>query len=649
VSQHPLSFQQLVDASHDVVWTLDPQRMVFTYVSPSVERLLGWTVQEFMARPFSDTLQPEDSALIRGLVARVVSNPPPASISGTREFDQIHKDGHIVPTEVVTTIIFDEDGTVAAILGVSRDITDRRRAEAALRDSEFWLRQSQRIARLGSYVFDIVADRWTSSEALDEIFGIGPEYVRNAEGWLALVHPDQREDLRVYLGREVLERRQGFHLDYRIVRASGGEVRWVQGRGELEFDAAGRPIRLFGTIQDVTDLRRQEDQRRELEGRLLQAQKLESLGVLAGGVAHEFNNLLTSILGNADLALQDLVPGSPAARCIADIEAASRRAAEISQQLLAYSGRGRFIVGPTSLGGIVRDMMRMIELTVSKRVTLRVAIPDDLPLVDADADQLRQMIVNLVSNASDAIGDENGVIHLSASVVDCSADHLVTDYLGDPLESRRYVAIEVADSGAGMGAETRARLFDPFFSTKFTGRGLGLPAVLGVVRGHRGAIQVESEPGRGTTIRVFLPALSSRAAAPAPPRNAVQAPEATKATILVVEDEEGVRTVALRMVERCGYAAVPAADGLEAVNLVRQNPVRFDCVLLDLTMPRMGGEEALREIRHIAPHLPVLVCSGYPAQELTERFSGQAVTGFVQKPYRLAEVRARLQALFDSA
>ena len=229
---------------------------------------------------------------------------------------------------MVTTIIVGKDGAVAAILGISRDIADRRRAEAALRDSEFWLRQSQRMARLGSYVFDIVKDRWTSSETLDEIFGIGPEYLRDAEGWLALVHPDQRDDLRVYLVREILERRRPFHLDYRIVRVSDGDVRWVQGRGELELDAAGQPIRLFGTIQDVTELHRQEDQRRELEGRLLQAQKLESLGVLAGGVAHEFNNLLTSILGNADLALQDLVPGSPAAHCIADIEAASRRAAE---------------------------------------------------------------------------------------------------------------------------------------------------------------------------------------------------------------------------------------------------------------------------------------------------------------------------------
>jgi two-component system, cell cycle sensor histidine kinase and response regulator CckA len=646
VPHNALFYRQIVEASHDVVWTLDPRRMAFTYVSPSVERLLGWTAEEVVARPVSDVLRPEDFALIRDLVAQILNTPPTGALSQTREFDQPHRDGHLVPTEVVTTVLLDERGEVSAVLGVSREVTDRRRAQDALQRSEFWLRQSQRIARLGSYVFDIVADRWTSSETLDEIFGIGPDYVRSAEGWLGLVHPDERENLRIYLAKEILGRHRPFYLDYRIARANDLQVRWVQGRGELEFDAAGNPVRLIGTIQDVTDQYRQEEQRRELEARLLQAQKLESLGVLAGGVAHEFNNLLTSILGHSDLVLQDLPPDSPASQSVAAIGAAARRAAEISQRLLAYSGRGRFVVGPTSVPGLVRDMMRMLELTVSKRTTLRADLPDGLPFVDADADQLRQLVMNLVSNASEAMGDHAGAIKLTASVVESVPEAPITDYFGEPLERGRYVVLEVADSGAGFGPETKARLFDPFFSTKFTGRGLGLAAALGIVRGHRGAIQVESQPGRGTTFRVFLPALSQEPAVPAPAAATAPPPQAASATVLVVDDEPEVRTVALRMVERCGYRAVGAADGQEAVDLVRDAPGRFDCVLLDLTMPRLGGEDALREIRQLAPALPVLLCSGYPAQELTERFAGKGLSGFVQKPYRLGEIRSRLDAVF---
>jgi two-component system, cell cycle sensor histidine kinase and response regulator CckA len=642
---HPrLSFEQIIEASNDVVWTLDPYTLRFTYISPSVATLLGWTPAEYLARPLSAGLLPEDFDRVRVLLTSFLETPGAETWAGPREFDQPHRDGHLVPTEVVTTPITDETGVVVEILGVTRDITTRRRAEEALKRSEFWLRQSQRIARLGSYVFDIPADRWTSSEALDDIFGIGPGYVRSAEGWIGLVHPAERDDLRVYLTREVIGRRRPFFHTYQIVRASDQDVRWVEGRGELEVDQSGAPIRLFGTIQDVTDQHRLEDTRRELEARLLQAQKLESLGVLAGGVAHEFNNLLTSILGHADLALQDLTPGSPAAHSLAAIETASRRAAEISQRLLAYSGRGRFVVGPVAPSTVIRDMMRMLELAVSKRTTLRTDLPDDLPVVEADADQVRQLVMNLVSNAAEAIGEQDGIVQISVSVVDCREGEPATDYFGDPLESRRYVAIEVADSGPGFGTETKARLFDPFFSTRFTGRGLGLAAALGIVRGHRGAIQVESEPGRGARFRVFLPEQPQPSLEPAPMPAAAPQPQPV-ATVLVVDDEPEVRSVAIRMVERCGYSAVGASDGEDAVQLVRQAPHRFHCVLLDLTMPRMGGEDALRELRALAPSLPVVLCSGYQAQELTERFAGRGLAGFVQKPYRLAELRDRLEAL----
>jgi PAS domain S-box-containing protein len=631
----------------DVVWTLDPKTMRFTYVSPSVKRLRGWTAEEVMAQPLEAALDPESFRVVVGRMPALLESLPGASPTQTTEVFQPHRDGGIVPTEVVTTVLFDEQGEVSEILGVSRDITERKRAEAARRESEFWLRQSQRIARLGSYVFDVPANRWQSSEYLDELFGIGPDSERTTETWLALVHPDERASLAAYLAEEVIRRRQPFNLEYRIVRLADGDVRWVQGLGELELDGSGNPVRLFGTIQDVTGRHQQDGERRQLENQLLQAQKLESLGVLAGGIAHDFNNLLTSILGNADLALQDLPPGSPVRDNVLAIESSSRRAAEISQQMLAYSGRGRFVVEPLVLSHLVRDMMRMLELAVSKRTLMRVDLADELPPVEADAGQLRQMVLNLVANAAEAVGDRDGSICIATSVVQCDPDNPLVDHLGNPLRSGQHVVLEVSDSGVGMSAETLTRVFDPFFTTKFTGRGLGLPAVLGIIRGHRGSIQIDSQPGRGTTFRVLLPVLAPAVAGPEAQAAAVTPPPSRTAVVLVVDDEAGVRTLAERMVQRCGYRAVGAADGVEAIRLVRENPRQFSCVLLDLTMPRLGGEETLREIRKIAADLPVILCSGYHAQELSERFAGQGLSGFVQKPYRLADIKATLQAAID--
>jgi len=631
----------------DVIWTLDPKTLRLTYVSPSVERLRGITAEEAMAQPVAAIMDPHSYQQMAEKLPLLLTMPPGLPRTQIIEYDQRHRDGRLMPTEVVTTVLLDDQGAVTEILGVSRDITERRLAEATLRESEFWLRRSQRIARLGSYVFNIAAGTWHSSEYLDELFGIGLDYARTMDGWLALVHPDERENLRIYFVEEILGRRQPFRLEYRIVRHANGEIRWVQGLGELEVDGSGNPLRLFGTIQDVTEHRQQDEERRQLESRLLQTQKLESLGVLAGGIAHEFNNLLTSILGNADLALLDLPPGSPVRESILAIESSSRRAAEVSQQMLAYSGRGRFVVGPLVLSHLVRGMMRMLELTVSKKTLLRADLADNLPAIDADAGQLRQVVMNLVANAAEAVGDGEGSIHITTSAVGCDSGHPLVDYLGEEMRPGRYVLLEVADSGIGMNAATLARVFEPFFSTKFTGRGLGLPAVLGIVRGHQGAIQIDSQPGRGTTFRVFLPTLAAATSHTDMPVAQVASTTAATATVLVVDDEEGVRTLAERMVQRCGYRAVGATDGLEAIQVIQANPGSIACVLLDLTMPRMDGADTLRELRKIASGLPVILCSGYQSQALRERFADDGLAGFVQKPYKLADIRAALQSALE--
>ncbi len=497
--QRYLTFEQIGEMSTEGIWVLDENALA-TYVNNRAAEIFGYAPSDIIGRPVSDFLFPEDHGIYAGRLAALKQ-------ARTERLEACfrHCDGREVWCLVSAWTIHAEDGRLAGFFGVVSDITDRREAVEALHRSELLLRESQRIARVGSYVFDVAADRWTSSAVLDEIFGIDDGYRRDLAGWAALVHPDDRAMMVAYF-QNLLATRDRFDKQYRVLRPSDGETRWVQGYGEIRLNAAGEPMRVFGAIQDVTDHKRQEEERRRLEARLLQGQKLESLGVLAGGIAHEFNNLLTSILGNVDLALQDLPPGSPVREYILHVETASRRAAEISHQMLAYSGRGRFVVERIDVSRLVRNMAPMLEVSVPKGVSLRFDLRDGLPPVEADAAQLRQMVLNLVVNAGEAVDPrQRGTVLVRTSVEACGEGPVPTDYLNEPVPPGQYSVLEVADTGGGMDAETIARIFDPFFSTKFTGRGLGLPAALGVVRGHHGFIQVRSEVGRGSTFRVLLP------------------------------------------------------------------------------------------------------------------------------------------------
>jgi two-component system, cell cycle sensor histidine kinase and response regulator CckA len=640
-------YRLISEHTPDVIWTLDLATRRFTYMSPSIERLRGYSVEEARRIPIEDSLTPESWATVQALLSpENVRAQRPGQVVVT-DLDQPRRDGSIVPTEVVASVIFDTGGNPQEIIGISRDITARRKAEAALRESERLLRESQHIAQIGSYVYDIPNDSWSSSEALDEIFGVGPGFSRTWTGWSAILHPEDRDATGAHLQR-CITAHERFERQYRIVRQSDGAVRWVQGLGEVTVDAHGGPMQLLGTIQDITEAREQHEARRQLEARLVQGQKLESLGVLAGGVAHEFNNLLTSILGNADLVLHDLPPDSPLCDNMRAIETASRRAAEISHQMLAYSGRGRFVVERADLSRVVRDMARMLELPMPKGSTLRFELAENLPLVEADLAQLRQVVLNLVSNAAEALDPRAGgkvVVRTGLQSCDESAPQL--DYFNEPVPRGRYLFVEVSDTGSGMDAGTLSKIFDPFFSTRFTGRGLGLPAALGVVRGHRGFIQVRSRVGEGTSVRLLLPPVATRAAGDGASPGA--SPDlADRPLVLVVDDEDAVRVLTLRLIERCGCRAMGAADGIEALDILKSRHTEFACVLLDLTMPRLGGEETLRELRVFAPRLPVLVSSGYEGSEVSRRLAALGVAGFIQKPYQLSDLKAKVTTVLKA-
>lgn len=422
--------------------------------------------------------------------------------------------------------------------------------------------------------------------------------------------------------------------------------------GTIIATSLGRPQRdnhplLLLTITDISERKRAEERRLQLERQMQQTQKLESLGVLAGGIAHDFNNLLTIILGNTSLALDDLPPLSPAGESLLTIEKTSLRAAELCRQILAYSGKGRFVIDDIRLGNLVGDMFSLLQSSISKKATLNLNLKEPLPPLHGDPGQIRQVIMNLVTNASEAVGDRGGVITISTGLMQCSREYLCEPYLYENLAEGLYVWFEVSDTGTGMDQETQRRIFEPFFTTKFTGRGLGLSAVLGIVRGHKGALKVYSKPGKGTTVKVLFPALAEgkfSAEQGGTPKAGTWSWKGA-GTILLVDDEESVRTLGTRMLERIGFKVLVAADGQEALDIYRKRRDEIALILLDLTMPQMDGEATLHELRRIDAKVRVVISSGYTEAEIAPQFAGKPLFGFLQKPYTL---NALTQCLRDA-
>ncbi len=432
-------------------------------------------------------------------------------------------------------------------------------------------------------------------------------------------------------------------------------VRFEDGRTFERFSAPlvrqGRVTGRIWSFRDLTERRRAEEERQRLEQQVQHAQKLESLGVLAGGIAHDFNNLLVAIMGNADLAEGALESTHPARDPVEEVLRASQRAADLCQQMLAYAGKGRVQVGPVDLNEVVQEMGELMGVSISKGARLRLDLSTGLPPVRGDVVQLRQVVLNLLTNASDALDRGEGEIRMSTYSAAPHDFDPSASVLDERPGSRRLLALEVTDTGIGMDEGTRARIFDPFFSTKAQGRGLGLAAVLGIVRGHRGTLELWSQPDGGTRVRVLLPALDSDVRAdeiPTPEPLAPEMPDGRlRGTVLVVDDEDPVRTVASRMLREAGLTVVEAADGREALDRFATLGGEVDVVLLDLTMPRLGGVETARELTRLAPDLAIILSTGYSdAGARDEVADGLPV---LRKPYRRSALLSRIRDALEGS
>ncbi len=401
-------------------------------------------------------------------------------------------------------------------------------------------------------------------------------------------------------------------------------------------------------VHEISERKRSEEERAYLERQVQHAQKLESLGVLAGGIAHDFNNLLVGILGNAEIALS-LLPGSmPAAESIHSIINASEKAAGLCRQMLAYSGKASYVVRPMDLGDMLLEILALMKVAISKKITIQDRLETGIPQVSVDATQMHQVTMNLITNASEAIGDRAGTITLSTGMLELSTEDLAHLQPGTDISAGTYEYFEISDDGCGMDGETCSKIFDPFYSTKFTGRGLGLAAVLGIVRGHGGAIGVESRPEEGTTIRVFLPVKDGkRPTEQEPLAVGVTEPSESKATILVVDDEEIVLGVAKAILQRGGYEVLGALGGTQALDFFHRDQSRINLLIVDLTMPDISGYDVFTRIREVRQDIPILLCSGYDEHDTMRKFTGHNLTGFIHKPYSARQLLDKTRAALD--
>jgi PAS domain S-box-containing protein len=559
--------------------------------------------------------------------------------------------GEYLVLDVNKAPIFDRNREMIGTVGSARVVTrekqlDLERLEAleALRESRTFLVEAQRLAGMGSWTRDRLSGQRTWSDEMYKVTGLGRDSCLDDDTVDSTIHPDDLTGFRAAVSEAEAAVRPIVDSDFRLLLPDGS-IRFVHCRIRIEYSAAGKPLRHFGILHDNTRQRELLVEKLQLERRVLHAQKLESLGVLAGGIAHDFNNILMGILGNADLALQDIHPDTPLHDRLEEMVMAASHAAELSRQMLAYSGMGRFVYQSLCLDELLTGMRELLQTSVSKGATLEFRPGENLPRITADASQVRQIVMNLVINASESYGDGAGIVLISTGVAHFDSDYIIgTEHsswksLDSPPAPGQYVFLEVADTGCGMSPDVLSRLFDPFFSTKFAGRGLGMSVLLGIVRSHGGMVSVRSEPGVGSTFRVFFPVTPDHrvfSAVPVPPVSGIRA----VGTVLVVDDEETVRSIVKSMLERSGYDVLLASDGCEALEIFRERHAGICCVILDLTMPRMSGEECFGLLKAIRSDVRILISSGYDRIDVTGRFTGTELAGFIQKPYRYADLVA---------
>ncbi len=604
--------------------------------NPSACRLYGYSYDELLHKTGNDFLHAHYRHLFDSFLKRVREEGV-----YTIELMHLRSNGESFFVSMRGAHFAWEDA--GYILAIMRDITAVKRMEVSARENEEQFRLQFRAVPIPATVWRYEDDDFVLT-AFNRAADLSSEgLIMGAVGKMAtdifFDVPEIVEDLRAcYRDRTVGKRETTF-----VGRFVGGERDVVFTYVYVSKD------QLLVFSEDITERKRAEKRRIEFEAQVQQTQKLESMGLLASGIAHDFNNLLMGVLGPASMLSMDLPADSPHLEVVQQISKSAQDAKELCKQLLAYTGKGHIQTALLDINALITEMTPLLKLSISKRAKLQIDLAPVLPAVCGDSAQLHQIVMNLVINASEAIGEHNGRIEVRTGKMQCDKNFFYALPGNEELKEGEYVYIRVSDTGCGMDRDVRTKVFDPFFTTKVEGRGLGLAAVYGIARSHQGAVKVQSEPGRGTTFRVLLPASEERMQEKVAPVHDSHLPQwHHSGTALIVDDETMVRKMACAMLKRIGFEVLSAENGEQGVQEFQAHSDTLTLVLLDMTMPTMSGLEAFKAMKKIRTDVPIVFTSGYNEEEITEEIAAEELAGFIQKPYQARELTEVLKKIFES-
>ncbi|MEI6206331.1 MAG: PAS domain-containing protein [Desulfuromonadales bacterium] len=583
---------------------------------------------------------PEDMKNLLRVIEMAVSDGTPYEI----ESRIIRPNGE---TRICRARGFAERGAVGKVMrlfGSFQDITERRQAEECLEKVKNLLSEGQKIAHMGTfeYVADTQALVWSEEEF--RIYGLNPEEPPPTYDFMLAncIHPDDAARLQQAFSA-ALQNGSVYEIVHRIVRPDGS-LRWLHNIANPYFNQNNKLVRYVGVTLDITERKQAEEEKQALEQQLQQAQKLESLGVLAGGIAHDFNNILAIIMGYCGLTKMDY---ETAEKNIPEMEKAVERAAALCRQMLAYAGKAPFEITQVDMCMVVTEMSKMLQSTIAQNVVIKPELAADVPCILGDASQLRQVLMNLIINAAEAIGDAQGEVRVTLSKKVLNKYGTEKDYLGKLISHGCYVCLDVTDTGCGMSDETYNRLFEPFYTTKFHGRGLGMSAMLGIINTHHGALQLSSELGKGTTFKIYLPVQISDCAGEDSPLQVASVPWQGSGTILLVEDEVQVLQIARTMLEALGFTVIEASNGKEGLELFQKNAADINLVITDMGMPVMDGYQLFRELKTLKSDLPIIISSGFGDSVVESRIASEDIAGSISKPYSFDRLRDVLKSVTE--
>ena len=639
----------LAENVSDVIFTAD-LNLACSYISPSITRLCGVTVEEALAQQPGDGMTRTSFARAQELLERELNrirqglrDPDDATAI---DLELIRKDGSRIWVETSVSFLVDEAGQPSGILGVTRDITERKRAEVADRQLNERLMLAVRAGNFGVWDWDVSTNKLVWDARMYEIYGVDPQPFSGAfEDWRALVQPDDLARSEREL-RDALRGRGEFNTQFRVIWPSG-EVRHVQAQAVVLRDEAGRPLRMIGMNTDITEQMEAEAERARLQEQLSQAQKLESIGRLAGGVAHDFNNMLTVILGYAEMVTSMRKLDAALQGPLAEIQSAALRSADLTRQLLAFARQQTIAPRLIDLNESTGAMIKMLERLIGEGVKLSWRPGGALWSVKIDPSQVDQILANLCVNARDAIA---GVGEISIQTRNVTLDS-VGNTVDRDFVPGDYIRLAVSDNGCGMDRETLDHIFEPFFTTKKAGlgTGLGLSTVYGIVKQNGGFISVKSELGQGTTVTIHLPRDQSGTGAVGIEEIDAAPMTPGHETILLVEDERAILTLAQSMLQRLGYTVIAAATPGEAIRLAESHPEPLDLLLTDIVMPEMNGRDLVLLLTRRYPGLKHLYMSGYAADLISQDDLLREGKNFIQKPFGMKELAAKVRQALEQA